>query len=191
MINRLKISAKIALSFAVMIAVMVIGSTLVLVNVSRLGETTQTEIELSQFRASLDRMGEGLDDQRAAILDLLITGNRSVLANFEAGKTRFATALADLQNMAGKDAQSQALLSAMAAGYERWSKEIAQRQIALMGNAMTVNEARALEVSGLPAELMAEITKAEHELVSLKTEVSSRAREDAQTALGRDRKSVV
>ncbi|WP_316980313.1 methyl-accepting chemotaxis protein [Shumkonia mesophila] len=185
MINRLKISAKIALSFAVMIAVMVIGSTLVLVNVSRLGETTQTEIELSQFRASLDRMGEGLDDQRAAILDLLITGNRSVLANFEAGKTRFATALADLQNMAGKDAQSQALLSAMAAGYERWSKEIAQRQIALMGNAMTVNEARALEVSGLPAELMAEITKAEHELISLKTEVSSRARDDAQTALGR------
>jgi methyl-accepting chemotaxis protein len=185
MINRLKISAKIALSFAVMIAVMVIGSTLVLVNVTRLGETTRTEIELSQFRVGLDRMGEALDDQRAAILDLLITGNRSVLADFEAGKTTFAAALADLQKMAGSDVQTQTLLTTVAAGYERWSKEIAQRQIALMGNAMTVNEARALEVSGLPAELMAEITNAEHELVRLKTEVSSRAREEAQTALGR------
>ncbi|MBE0529667.1 MAG: HAMP domain-containing protein, partial [Rhodospirillales bacterium] len=185
MINRLKISAKIALSFAVMIAVMVIGSTLVLVNVTRLGETTRTEIELSQFRVGLDRMGEALDNQRAAILDLLITGNRSVLADFEAGKTTFAAALADLQKMAGSDVQTQTLLTTVAGGYERWSKEIAQRQIALMGNAMTVNEARALEVSGLPAELMAEIINAEHELVRLKTEVSSRAREDAQSALGR------
>jgi len=185
MINRLKISSKIALSFAVMIAVMVIGSTLVVVNVAQLGESTRIEHELTEFRAGLDRMGKGLDDQRAAILDLLITGNRAVLADFEKGKSSFAAALADLQKMAGSDAQTRTLLGAMAAGYERWSKEIAQRQIALMGNAMTVNEARALEVSGLPAELMAEITKAEHELVRLKTEVSSRAREEAQTALGR------
>ncbi len=185
MFNRLKISAKIAISFAVMIAVMVIGSTLVVVNVAQLGESTRIERELTEFRAGLDRMGQALDDQRAAILDLLITGNRSVLAEFEKGKTAFAAASADLQKMAGNDAQTRTLLTAMTAGYERWSKEIAQRQIALMGNAMTVNEARALEVSGLPAELMAEITNAEHELVRLKTEISSRAREEAQTALGR------
>ncbi len=131
MINRLKISAKIALSFAVMIAVMVIGSTLVVINVARLGESTRIERELTEFRAGLDRLGEGLDDQRAAILDLLITGNRSVLADFEAGKTEFAAALADLQKMAGNDAQTQTLLTALAASYERWSKEIAQHQIAL------------------------------------------------------------
>ncbi|MDX9863045.1 MAG: HAMP domain-containing protein, partial [Rhodospirillales bacterium] len=185
MLNRLKISAKIALSFAVIIAVMAVGSAVVLINVNQLRESTQTESELSRFRAELDRAGEGLDNQRAAILDLLITGNRSVLADFEDGGKDFAAAMGGLEKMAAGDAQTQALLADIKAGYERWSREIAQRQIALMGNAMTVNEARALEVSGLPAELMAGITKAERELVGIKTEISTQARQDAETALGR------
>ena len=86
MLNRIKISSKIALSFAILLAVMVIGSTLVLVNVARLEGATQTQTRLTDVKDNLTRMGEAIDEQHLAVLSLLTTGNRAVLADFEEGR---------------------------------------------------------------------------------------------------------
>ena len=184
MFNRMKISAKIALSFAVLIAVMVVGSSLVLINISILKGVTQSQTQAEKINETLTEIGDAVDEQHAAILGLLVTGDRRVLSDFAASKVKFDKGLATLEQMAGADVRKKDLLSKLKAGYDRWNDEVAQKQITLTSNAMTVNEARAIEVSGRPAELMDQFRQTEQELSRIEKETLARIGDEAQTALG-------
>ncbi|HMA13805.1 MAG TPA: CHASE3 domain-containing protein, partial [Kiloniellaceae bacterium] len=180
-VNNTRISIKLVVAFA----------TLVLI-IACLAGVTFYELGQSRDRvADTARIGEITDDvnalrqevarQQAAVRGLLLSGNRDYIGKYETAKTEYERLLASLQSRLTVGAAKEQLANA-GGEIARWQGDIVARQIGLMRNPLTVDEARVLEANGY-GERMLDAANAELDaLTALARELSASNAQAVETA---------
>jgi len=157
LLNSLSIGRKLTLAF---VGVFVIGAAAAGVGLAMLATIQKTGGETKDSMAAAATLEETLEAfvaQQAAMRGLLLSGApgfvetyRSEVASFDAAVQRAERALAG-------DEQIAIELTAIAEIAAGWQRDVAERQIALMREQLTIDEARALEVSGVSEEAYEQI----------------------------------
>lgn len=91
----------------------------------------------------------------------------------------FATAIKLTNDLVGQ----RTLIKQFGADHQAWISNAAERQIQLMRNHLTVNEARAIEASGLPSRLLTTARKTKEQLEKVLGAESARLASEKETVL--------
>ncbi|EKE69833.1 methyl-accepting chemotaxis protein [Oceanibaculum indicum] len=150
MLNNLRISAKLPLAFAIIVAIMFAVSAVSFWKVSEVQDAIERVEATDMMLSHIEELGTAIIDQQRAIRGYLISGDPSYLAPYNSGAENFAAALtalkADMQR--DNDPQQSQRLEQVVGLHKQWIDTVASRQIAAMGAVDTIEEARTLEAVG-------------------------------------------
>jgi methyl-accepting chemotaxis protein len=186
---KLRISMKIALIMAVMLAITVGVSVISLRNVDQIEATEAWTVHTHEVLSEIGRMTTAMIDRETGLRGYLISADPRFLEPDAAGRKTFAAAWDAARDLTMRNAQQQARLAELKVLAEDWSRNVADREIALMKDPATRDEARRLESSGAGKGAMdglrakaAELTKAEQDLLKVRTAGSMAAIASSRTA---------
>ncbi|MFC7332996.1 methyl-accepting chemotaxis protein [Rhodocista pekingensis] len=97
---------------------------------------------------TLDDILAAMMNQETGLRGFLLAGREEFLAPYTAGTALLGTAVAEARRLTADNPAQQARLDALMADVRSWQSEIAEREIALMRDPATQEQARALESSG-------------------------------------------
>ncbi|ACJ01432.1 methyl-accepting chemotaxis protein [Rhodospirillum centenum] len=133
--------------------------------------TTHTYAVLDAMDAILSAMV----NQETGLRGFLLTGKEEFLAPYTAGESEFQTAFTEAKRLTADNPAQQARLDALMEEVRSWRSEIAEREIVLMRNPATQEQARSLESSGAGKRYMdairakvAEVEQAERQLLGVR-----------------------
>ncbi|MGI9498401.1 MAG: methyl-accepting chemotaxis protein [Geminicoccaceae bacterium] len=110
-----------------------------------------------------DRLIASVVDQETGVRGFLVSGDENFLESYVNGKESFEQAIDELLKLTSDDSAQQERLRQVKRFEKEWRTGIAEREISLMRNAGTREEARALEASGAGKSLMDQLRAAHHE----------------------------
>jgi methyl-accepting chemotaxis protein len=173
-----RISIKIALVMGAMLAVTLAVAAVTLRNIGQVREA-QARIEHSRtLMTQIDRMNLALVHRQTGLRGYLVSADPRFLAPETAGRQAFAAAWAEARRLTVDNAVQQARLADLKALAEHWGSEYADREIALMGEAATREEARRIMTSGVGNAIMDGIRAKADEIAQIE-EALLRARAEA------------
>jgi methyl-accepting chemotaxis protein len=173
LINNTRISLKLIAAFATLVLIIaaLAGVTLFEINSSRTRVEDTTRI--NGVALDIEALRQQVSNQQAAVRGLLLSGNRQYIADYEAAKEEYSKLLNSLSSRLtvgeAKDYMSKA--SGLIA---TWQNDIVARQINLMRNPLTVDEARVLEANGYGERMLGEANGQLTELNLLATDLIGR-----------------
>ena len=175
-LDNLPIVRKLTLAFAGMFLIGVLASGVGLLQMSEIQESSQATRKTIETRGHLEDLREAFIEQQGAIRALLLSGEQAYVADYDASVERYGLAYGvareSLDGQTGVLEQMADLNGEVAA----WQNDVATRQIRLMREPLTIDEARALEASGLSAAAMQRVQAIYLDLLEGKrVEVESRA----------------
>ncbi len=163
-LRHMKIGRKLALSFTILIAVTVL---MAIVSFSSINDIRKSDAE-SEIAHSMGETylayKQSFTDQRQGLLYYLLTGDRVGLEEFNEFGKKADGELEKLRKEAAGNKDILSLINRMSGYYKEWYENYASLQVKLMRNYLTVNQARAVEVTGLPQEVIANFEKTAAEL---------------------------
>ncbi|MFB0488973.1 methyl-accepting chemotaxis protein [Methylobacterium sp. OAE515] len=185
----LRISVKIALTMAVMLAITVGVSVISLRNVGQIEEAETWTVHTHEVLSEIGRMTTAMIDRETGLRGYLISADPRFLEPEAAGRATFAAAWAAARDLTARNASQQARLADLKVLAEEWSRTVADREIALMKDPSTRDEARRIESSGTGKAAMdglrakaAELTKTEQDLLKIRAAGSTAAIASSRTA---------
>jgi methyl-accepting chemotaxis protein len=144
----LKIGRKLAVSFAALVVLTAVVSTIIYSQVAfvqkSIGWTTHTYVVL----AEIDAMVGAMVNQETGVRGYLVSGDTNFLEPYNNGKKQFDTSFEKLKHETSDNAAQQKRLDEILQFARTWQNDVAAKEIALMGGADTHEEARKLEASG-------------------------------------------
>jgi methyl-accepting chemotaxis protein len=175
-LNNLSIGRKLTLAFGVLTLLVATLATVVFISLSRLETAdfwnTHTYEALDQASAMLD----GMINQETGLRGFLVGGEAKFLELYNAGFEQFKTAFDKAKSLTADNAAQQERLERLKAAALSWRNDIAEREIALMKDPNTREQARAMEASGAGKTAMdgfralqAEMKKAEGSLLAVRS----------------------
>jgi methyl-accepting chemotaxis protein len=185
----LRISAKIALIMAVMLAITVGASAISLQSVGVIEETEAWTVHTHEVLAEIDRMIAAMVNRETGLRGYLISADPAFLGPEQAGRKTFAEAWEAARSLTRNNAAQQARLTELKGVAEEWSRSVADREIALMQDPATREEARRLASSGIGRTFMdglrakaAELRKTEQDLLRTRAVASANAIASSRSA---------
>lgn len=175
------IARKIAISFALIILVMLIGGGVVYTQNKRVEESA---FEIQRVQSLLIRLSElqnTINSQAGYFRGFLISGDRELVKKYEREKETYNSRLGAIRSLLTVKAASDRL-EGIAAQVEDWHKNVSDKGIKLMRNAATVNEARAIAATGMGDKALEEIKRLNGELFDLGQSLMDKARNSSETA---------
>jgi len=177
-----RISIKIALAIGAMLAVTVIVAAITLRNIDEIREA-QNWIDHSQaLQAQVDRMNLAIVNRETGLRGYLLSAEPRFLEPEAAGRDAFAEAWTEARRLTADNSVQQARLADLKALADQWGGAFADREIALMGDAATREEARRIMISGVGKDIMdqirartAEIARTEGALMRDRADAASAA----------------
>ncbi|WP_395020005.1 methyl-accepting chemotaxis protein [Dongia sp.] len=146
--TNLKIGRKLAASFAVLVVLTAVVSTIIYSQVAfvqkSIGWTTHTYVVLGE----IDTMVGAMVNQETGVRGYLVSGDTGFLEPYNNGKKQFDASFEKLKHETSDNAEQQARLDAILKLARTWQTDVAEKEIALMGVADTHDAARKLEASG-------------------------------------------
>ena len=142
----ISIRGRILLSFGVMMVVLGLVGAIVALSARLTQQEVATGRDIQRFDSAVIAMQAAAVRQREAVLAYVISGQGDRLEGYEAAHQEFLTALGDARAV-----PSMALtggLAPVATALEAWRDDVVARQIRLMRNPLTADEARLLEATG-------------------------------------------
>ncbi|SDO14492.1 methyl-accepting chemotaxis protein [Methylobacterium phyllostachyos] len=178
----LKISAKIALIMAVMLAITVGVSAISLRNLRLVEETKAWTVHTHEVIAEIDRLTIAMIDRETGVRGYLISADPAFLEPERVGREIFASSWEAARSLTQQNAAQQVRLMELKALAEEWGRTVANREIALMQDPATREEARRLAGTGSGKTAMdglrakaAELTKVEQDLLKIRAAASAEA----------------
>jgi methyl-accepting chemotaxis protein len=146
--GNLRIAHKLMISFAAIISILGVTSTIVYQNLGLIqqsaGWTTHTYLVLETLDAALG----GMVNQETGLRGYLISAEDKFLEPQRAGESAYTVAFQKVKQLTLDNPAQQARLDAMNQLATTWMETIARKEIALMARPDTREQARALESSG-------------------------------------------
>ncbi|MGD1877034.1 MAG: methyl-accepting chemotaxis protein [Kiloniellaceae bacterium] len=180
-INNTRISIKLIAAFATLVFIIIalVGVTFVEIGESR--DRVADTARISQITDDLDSLRQQVSSQQAAVRGLLLSGNRDYIEDYETAKTEYARLLESLQSRLTVD-KAKDLLTGASGLVAKWQNDIVTRQISLMRNPLTVDEARVLEANGYGERMLSEEGVQLDVLTALAKDLTVRNEQAVETA---------
>lgn len=153
--EHLKIAQKLTLSFFVLVAVVVLMAIVSFSAINDIKSADQESEQSWKFDHAYQLYQQSFSEQRQGLLHYLLTGDRAGLEKYTESEVVMGTYFTELQQLSAHNAELSSLVNRLAALKQEWKSQFAEKQIQLMRNYLSVNEARAIEVTGLPQEVIA------------------------------------
>jgi len=180
-VNDTRISVKLIAAFATLVFIIacLAGVTFYELDQSRARVADTARIGL--ITDDLEAMRQEVAKQQAAVRGLLLSGNRDYIQRYEEAKTEYTRLFGSLQSRLTVDKAKQ-LMAAAGAAIAQWQDQLVARQIGLMRNPLTVDEARVLEANGYGERLLEQANAELTALVELAEELTARNAQAVETA---------
>jgi methyl-accepting chemotaxis protein len=181
--QNMKLSAKLGVCFsAILVVIIAVGVVSSLQN-RIIGAASEQSRQTAEDGVLLQNVTERVTALQWAIGEMLITGSATYKQAYLAGIAGYEDALAKAKAaVAGDETLTQALTDAETAIAD-WRKNTADRQVALMEHPSTVNEARAIELTGVGARLNEALQKFSGQIHAYQKSLSDQRFADQQSAI--------
>jgi methyl-accepting chemotaxis protein len=177
----LKIPTKIAAAFGAVLVIITVSGAVSLLGGQVVDRADEASRRASAAEVSAQSLLNLVQVQQSSLRSFLLTGDPSMLAAYDAGKAGLDAALAAIQAQ-GDDAQTTSDLEEIRATLTGWYGNVADKQIALMRHPTTVEEARAIEVSGAGDRIVGEVTAIAEALIAREREGATARRVELEQA---------
>lgn len=144
----LRAMTKLVIAFA---SILIVGLVINLISI--ISSNTQsdaahwTEHTYKVLRA-VDDMVAGMVNQETGLRGYLLAGDEKFLEPQKAGEVQFQKAYELAKGLTSDNAAQQKRFADVGVAVAGWRRDVAEKEIALMGNTATVEQARAMEISG-------------------------------------------
>ncbi|MFH6785763.1 MULTISPECIES: methyl-accepting chemotaxis protein [Methylobacterium] len=192
-LNDLRILPKLGLAFGTLVAVTLALSTVGYGSLRTIRDRIDATDHTHDVLLSVSGILAGMIDQETGLRGYLVSADPGFLAPYREGQQAYRTALDEARRLTADNPAQQARLNALDRSAAAWTRDVAGKEIALMAEAGTREQARALEASGAGKAMMdalrakaAEIRAAETDLMAgrMKDQEASFALAFAMTAIG-------
>jgi len=181
LVNNTRISIKLVAAFAILVFIIASLSGVTFYELGQSRDRVADTARISLITDDMEAMRQEVARQQAAVRGLLLSGNRDYIAKYEAAQAEYARLFASLQSRLTVDKAAQQL--AAAGGHiASWQNDIVARQIDLMRNPLTVDEARVLEANGYGERLLDQANAELTALAELAGDLTARNEQAVESA---------
>jgi methyl-accepting chemotaxis protein len=180
-VNNTRISIKLVAAFATLVLIIACLSGVTFHELGQSRDRVADTARISQITDDMEAMRQEVARQQAAVRGLLLSGNRDYIGKYETAKAEYARLLGSLQSRLTVDKAKQ-LIDSASGLIGRWQGDIVSRQIGLMRNPLTVDEARVLEANGYGERMLDEANAALTALAGLAGELTARNEQAVESA---------
>ena len=190
-IANLAIITKLAVVFGLIILA-VCGSTFISWrNLGTIEETNRWRDHTYQVLLELDRLTGSMVDRETGLRGYLVSADTAFLEPFHAGTKAYGETLGRLRTLVADNAEQLRRLDTLDAAADQWTRDVAGREIALMRDEATREQARRIEASGAGKSAMDTVRKvaaamadAENTLLGTRTRIAEEAATASRVAVG-------
>ena len=154
-INDLKISNKLLAAFGALVLIIVCLAGVTMIELSSARSRVDDTSRVTNLVLKIEDLRGLVARQQAAIRGLLISGDRDYITKYQDAATQYADLEAALTATLSVPAAKGSLEAANAL-VRQWQSDLVERQIKLMRQPLTVDEARVLEANGRGEALIAD-----------------------------------
>jgi len=180
-LKSLKVASKLILSFGVLVAIILFSSLSSVINISSARGEVEEMITTFQVLEEVQALREDAFLQSAAIRGLLLTGDRDNLIVYEDAGQKFDETHAALLERE-QDGTERAVLQDLRTVVETWRRDVAGRQIELMRQPMTADEAKVMEAIGGGDNFKRDFNAEFNKILLVEEEALLQARQEAYSA---------
>lgn len=155
-LRHMKIARKLTLSFSILIGVTVLMAVVSFSAIRDIRSADDQSNMARELEVSYQLYQSAFAEQRQGLLYYLLTGDRSGLEKYRSFEKTSGEHFSQLKSLAQENSTLSGLVAKLFSHYRQWNEEFAKTQIDLMRNYLTVNQARAIEVTGQPQAVMAQ-----------------------------------
>ncbi|MBO6520196.1 MAG: CHASE3 domain-containing protein [Rhodospirillales bacterium] len=156
-LSNIKIGKKIVGAFTLIVLTSVIVSGVIFANKTILQSTSDEVIAELNTAIKMDELLQFAEEQQTAMRGLLITGDVDYIDIYRAKVDHFKNASAKLGESRSGDPALVEALGKISGILTEWQTQVAEKQIELVRHPLTIDQARAIEVTGLSADLFAQM----------------------------------
>ena len=180
-VNNVRISTKLIVAFAALVLIIAALSGVTFYQLGESRDRVADTARINAITADLDSMRQEVARQQAAVRGLLLSGNRDYIKSYETAQAEYQRIFDSLATRLNTDRANELMTSAgkQIAG---WQNDIVARQISLMRNPLTVDEARVLESNGYGERMLNQANTDLDELLDLAHELTSSNAATVETA---------
>ncbi|WP_193181017.1 methyl-accepting chemotaxis protein [Nisaea sediminum] len=149
-LQNLKISRKLALCFSLLIATTVLMAVLSFASIEKIKSADEESVRSEQLGEIFLDYERAFALKRQGLLYYLLTGDRDGLKKFNDMTPKVEAGMTQLQESSKNNPALSKLVDTLLTDYQKWADDYASEQVRLMSNYLTVNQARAIEVTGEP-----------------------------------------
>ncbi|MBT9292620.1 methyl-accepting chemotaxis protein [Prosthecodimorpha staleyi] len=146
--SNLRISYKIALTFAFLIVVAIAANLYIFMNKRSVEQASDWNAHTYMVLQQADAVGAAIVDQETGFRGFLITNNPGNLDPYKSGLTNFKIAFDKIKSLTSDNQAQQRRLDEILAAAESWRRDVAEKGIQWMATEATREQARDLERSG-------------------------------------------
>jgi len=176
----LRIHYKLMIAFACVIGVIFATSAIVYERLTVIEAAKNTRVHTLNVLQTVQQALDAIVDQETGLRGYLLTGNEKFLQPYRIGAANFDVMLERARDLSKDNTAQQSRLAELGELAENWHSAFAQKEISLMANPATRQEARALESSGDGKRQMDLIRAKVSEIVSAEGDLLAE-RDAAQT----------
>jgi methyl-accepting chemotaxis protein len=186
-----RISIKIALVMGAMLAVTLIVAAISLQKTGELQEAQDWIEHTQSLLTQVEQMNLAMVNRETGLRGYLLSAEPRFLEPESAGREAFAAAWAEARRLMADNPAQQIRLTDLRALAEQWGGAYADREIALMGNAATREEARRVATSGVGKAIMDKIRAKMTEIVETERALMRERTRAAAAAIATTRSAIL
>ncbi|KMO35238.1 methyl-accepting chemotaxis protein [Methylobacterium aquaticum] len=180
-LNNLKIVPKLAIAFGTLVAVTLTVNAVNYRSFQSIKERNYWTEHTQTVLHTVNDIMAGMVNQETGLRGYLLSADPQFLAPYREGREQYRTAFAEAKRLTADNPAQQARLDALDQQARRWMQDIAETQIALMGDAATREQARAMEIKGIGKAAMDALRETTNEISKVEKDLMT-AREREQEA---------
>lgn len=178
-----RIPTKVIATFAILIVITLLASVVTFTETNNVQVAQKNSVKIQTIRASFTEVADAINKQRQALLYLLVASDLDTVETYRAEETLYRDAADRLQQQVNDSPELLTLFEKIVGDSDRWRTEYAEKQLELMANYLTVNEARAIEATGEPGELFAQVLEHQREFEARAANLSAAAQAASENAI--------
>ena len=177
-----KLWTRFAASFAFIVAISISVSAITFNSLETIKKADAWDVHTTEVLDAANNLVLGMVNQETGVRGYLVAGDEKFLEPYHLGKQQFQDALSYLLTKTSDNPNATAQLTEIGRAAGRWTSEIADVEIKLMGNPETVEQARQMEASGAGKSLMDAFRVLQQEFVDAESALLASRRETKNAA---------
>ncbi len=148
LLNNMRTIAKMICAFALVIVISVVVNALSWSSLSFQQTANGWTVHTYEVLDRVDAIVAAMVDRETGVRGYLLAGDEAFLAPYEAGSKNYKEAFEKAVQLTSDNATQQKRFAELDALVKGWTEEVAAKEIALMKDPATVEQARAMEIGG-------------------------------------------